>query len=320
MGTLSLNDYEDVSIPLPWGHLAGRWYGNRRERPILALHGWQDNLGTFDTLIPLLPDYLGILCIDLPGHGHSSRLPKGIQYDFVNFAFIIGRVMQEFKWSKVSLLGHSMGAILSLIYSSLAPHTVDLVILIEGVINPFARLDLDISAFNIERCLQEVDRMAINEATNYEPTSYSMEHFCQFVHTCTVEAVPVELAPHLLKRSVHRSQLYPDKYYTLKDNRTKCAVELQLSLGLAAEMARCIREKPVLILKGAESPFMCERDEEVISILRAQNPDLEFHELQGNHYIHLCNPTACAAHIVPFLRRHRPHSRIDNSHRKQHKL
>lgn len=31
------------------------------------LHGWMDNAGTFDTLIPLLPKELSYLSIDLPG-------------------------------------------------------------------------------------------------------------------------------------------------------------------------------------------------------------------------------------------------------------
>uniref|UniRef100_A0A6P4EI86 Uncharacterized protein LOC108041320 n=1 Tax=Drosophila rhopaloa TaxID=1041015 RepID=A0A6P4EI86_DRORH len=80
MGKLSLTDYEAVKIPVPWGYISGRWYGNRKERPILGIHGWLDNLGSFDRLIPLLPDYIGVLCIDLPGHGRSSHLQSGMNY------------------------------------------------------------------------------------------------------------------------------------------------------------------------------------------------------------------------------------------------
>lgn len=62
---------------MPWGIVAGKWYGPENVRPILMLHGWQDNAGTFNTLIPLLPQNHSYLALDLPGHGLSSRLPAG---------------------------------------------------------------------------------------------------------------------------------------------------------------------------------------------------------------------------------------------------
>jgi len=37
-------------------------------RPIVCIHGWQDNAGTFDRLIPLLPREFSYLAIDLPGN------------------------------------------------------------------------------------------------------------------------------------------------------------------------------------------------------------------------------------------------------------
>lgn len=63
---------------MKWGHLACKLWGNEHERPILALHGWQDNAGTWDPLAPLLCNKRPILAIDFPGHGLSSWIPEGI--------------------------------------------------------------------------------------------------------------------------------------------------------------------------------------------------------------------------------------------------
>ena len=35
--------------------------------PVLALHGWQDNAGTYDTLAPLLPNSIRLICLDFCG-------------------------------------------------------------------------------------------------------------------------------------------------------------------------------------------------------------------------------------------------------------
>lgn len=42
-------------------------WGKPNDHPILALHGWQDNAGTFDKLIPLLPTDLYVVCLDFCG-------------------------------------------------------------------------------------------------------------------------------------------------------------------------------------------------------------------------------------------------------------
>ncbi|XP_030080899.1 probable serine hydrolase [Drosophila hydei] len=301
MGTLSLNDYEDVRIWAPWGHIAGRWYGNRSERPILAIHGWLDNLGTFDTLIPLLPDYLGVLCIDLPGHGCSSRLPPGMQYNTAEYALIIARVMKEYKWPKVSLMGHSLGGALCFIYAALAPHTVDLVIALDNILPSIE------SSEWIKRLANCVDRyLVVSEHGEKEPPCYTFSHLRKVLSQGSNDSVPPELAHHLLYRSVAKSQFHPDKFYFTKDARTKFYNYLSANAPLIAEMSSRIKKKPYLIIKASKSNYINSKANEAISILRKQNPHFEYHEVPGTHHVHLVSPDLCAQYIVPFLRHHRP--------------
>lgn len=46
--------------------LAKVW-GPENGLPVLALHGWQDNAGTFDKLAPLLPKNIRLVCLDFCG-------------------------------------------------------------------------------------------------------------------------------------------------------------------------------------------------------------------------------------------------------------
>lgn len=84
-------------------------------QPVLALHGWQDNSCTYDNLAPILRDKgLSLYCIDLPGHGFSTHLPKGMKYYlFWDGIQYVRRVVKYFGWKDVSLIGHSLGGAIS---------------------------------------------------------------------------------------------------------------------------------------------------------------------------------------------------------------
>lgn len=81
----------------------GKWWGPNERQPILALHGRQDNAGTFDTLMPLLSDDVSVLCLDLPGHGLSSHYPESqFYYCYWDGVILLRRIIKHFKWNKVS--------------------------------------------------------------------------------------------------------------------------------------------------------------------------------------------------------------------------
>lgn len=45
----------DLRVEVSWGEIRGTVWGPDQGRPVLCLHGWADNCGSFNTLIPLLP-------------------------------------------------------------------------------------------------------------------------------------------------------------------------------------------------------------------------------------------------------------------------
>lgn len=70
--------------------------------PLLGLHGWMDNAGTWDGLGPLLPKDISLVAIDFPGHGLSSPKPIGSSGHFTDLLIVIERVVQHFGWKDVS--------------------------------------------------------------------------------------------------------------------------------------------------------------------------------------------------------------------------
>lgn len=47
-------------------------------RPLVLLHGWGMNSRIWQPILPVLAQHARVSCIDLPGHGHSHKLPLGL--------------------------------------------------------------------------------------------------------------------------------------------------------------------------------------------------------------------------------------------------
>ena len=99
----------EVSIDVPWGQICGKAWGSSSGKPVLALHGWLDNAGSFDKLIPSLSSDLYTVAIDWPGHGHSSPRPAGANYYLKNMVADLKYVVDGLGWKKFTFLLHSMG-------------------------------------------------------------------------------------------------------------------------------------------------------------------------------------------------------------------
>uniref|UniRef100_A0A671YJZ6 Serine hydrolase like n=1 Tax=Sparus aurata TaxID=8175 RepID=A0A671YJZ6_SPAAU len=82
-----------LSVPVPWGEIRGKVWGPDRGRPVLCLHGWADNCGSFSTLIPLLPKECRYVAVDLAGHGLSSHRPPGAFYSSPEYVADVCRVV-----------------------------------------------------------------------------------------------------------------------------------------------------------------------------------------------------------------------------------
>uniref|UniRef100_A0A8C8IGW3 AB hydrolase-1 domain-containing protein n=1 Tax=Oncorhynchus tshawytscha TaxID=74940 RepID=A0A8C8IGW3_ONCTS len=122
----------EFNMPVPWGEIRGKVWGPDHGRPILCLHGWADNCGTFNTLIPLLPKEWKCVAVDMAGHGLSSHRPPGVFYSFPAYVADIRRVIGALQWKRFSIIGHSMGGNVAGIFSALYPEMVESVVLLDS--------------------------------------------------------------------------------------------------------------------------------------------------------------------------------------------
>ncbi|XP_039469866.1 serine hydrolase-like protein isoform X3 [Oreochromis aureus] len=124
-------EVSELSIPVPWGEIRGKAWGPEHGHPVLCLHGWADNCGSFNTLIPFLPKECRYVAVDMPGHGLSSHRPPGVFYSFPEYAADVRRVTESLSWTKFSIMGHSMGGNIAVMFSALYPDMVDGIIVLD---------------------------------------------------------------------------------------------------------------------------------------------------------------------------------------------
>ena len=122
---------EQRQFDIPGLKLAAQVWGPRGGRPVLATHGWLDNAATFDLLAPRLSD-CEIVALDLAGHGESGSRSPDAAYNIWQDVGDLLEVVDQLGWRACSLLGHSRGAAIGMLFAAAFPERVDRLVLIEG--------------------------------------------------------------------------------------------------------------------------------------------------------------------------------------------
>ncbi|XP_038110222.1 probable serine hydrolase [Culex quinquefasciatus] len=296
-------EVEEVRIPVPYGEIAGKWWGPKDVRPIVALHGWQDNAGTFDTLIPMLPQHMSFLALDLPGHGLSSRIPDGMTYHTLDSIYLLKRIMKQYRWNHISLLGHSMGSIVSMVFSAIFRDKVDLYVGIDALKPHIA--DPEKLAPRLEKRIPQMLLADIRNQEKSEPPSYTFQELVERLHLGTNKSISKEVAPYLLTRNIAESKMYPGKYYFTRDSRLKYSVGTGWDQQVCLEMGKRMT-MPYMFIKAKNSPYYEDKKyfEEYVALVKQVNPLFELEFVDSTHHLHLTEPAKVAPLITAFLCKH----------------
>ncbi len=144
-----------ITIPLRFGKIKGLCWGQGNKKKILALHGWLDNAASFTQLAPLLANEgYEVIAIDFAGHGKSTHRAEGHFAHFGDFVIDVHDVIEELKWHNCTILGHSMGAAMSMMYCAAFPENINKQILIENL-GPVPAYEKGSAAKNLRESLKQ---------------------------------------------------------------------------------------------------------------------------------------------------------------------
>lgn len=113
--------------------LRGLEWGDAGDRPVLALHGWQDNAASFARLAPQLAG-CHVVALDLSGQGRSSFRSADATYQIWDDVPQLVGVLDALGWDRCVLLGHSRGGIISTLMAAALPGRVSRLVLLDAIV------------------------------------------------------------------------------------------------------------------------------------------------------------------------------------------
>src|SRR5688572_14943828 len=109
-------------------------YGTAGRPPMLCIHGGAAHAHWFDFVAPgFTPDY-HVRSIDLRGHGDSEAVDPPA-YFYSDYAADVNKAVEKLGLEDFVLIGHSMGGMVSLVYSATYPGRVKSLVIVDTSVN-----------------------------------------------------------------------------------------------------------------------------------------------------------------------------------------
>ena len=107
-------------------------WGNPDGPPMLLIHGGRDHCRNWDWVAEHFAKDYHIIAPDLRGHGDSQWEASG-NYTQISYVYDIAQLLQQKNMHDVTVIGHSLGGAIALMYTALFPKRVKKLVAIEGM-------------------------------------------------------------------------------------------------------------------------------------------------------------------------------------------
>lgn len=277
-------------------YVLGRTYGEKTATPILCIHGRQDNLESFNYLLPLLPRHFYYVFIDLPNHGKSAHADKGYIIDLAWYTMTAKRVIDHFNWSKLYILGHSLGGQIGFLLAAFYPEAIMKLIIIDTLMIPSQMPFINTAKSMRDFVFDPTLKFESRSSSDLAPT-YSLEEFARKMKNARMTEINEQQIRPMTERNL--TKVGPDQYKYSNDQRTKIIGPVSFSFDQLESIANEIC-CPTLVILGKNSTNTMPLDRLSRSPLTS-NRNATFKVLEGDHDIHIVHPQEVASVIIPFL-------------------
>ncbi len=282
---------KSYKISLPHIEIAVKEWGYAQGHPVIALHGWMDNMASFYPLLSetkwLEQNNLRLICIDLPGHGHSGHRHPSHPCHLLEYVQDLHDLVDYFQFESLSLMGHSLGAGIATLYAGSLPDKIKSLVLLEGIL-PNSE-EKGGGPTQLAKALLQRNRYS-------DKDNQSHPHLQPLIDArVKVGDLDEENVTLLIKRNTIKTS---DGYYWRSDPRLRLPSALYLTPAQSGSFLSQLH-MPVLLLYGKDGfinkyPML----NEIISRL----PDnFTISEVEGGHHLHMQHPVAIRKAITDFF-------------------
>ncbi len=252
---------------------------------MLCLHGWFDNAASFTPLARLL-ERLDIFAMDLPGHGYSEHRHTTARYHFIDYQWDVDAVLDALEWEDCHLIGHSMGAAVSTVYSAGAPQRVRSAVLLD-TLGPIS-VSAESSTERLRRSLKK-NRRGSRGSRQFQSVDEMI------AARCRTSDFSEEAARMICERSVKQID---DHFEWRSDPALNWVSSLVMTDQQAMNFLQNI-EAPVLsIMATPESAWSSAEKNTARRQALAQGRHLT---IPGHHHFHMDEPERIAQTIQSFI-------------------
>jgi pimeloyl-ACP methyl ester carboxylesterase len=262
-----------VEFALPGLELAALEWGEPGDFPVLALHGWLDNAGSFDLLAPRLTG-CHIVAPDAAGHGKSGFRSPDAGYNIWQDVRDVLGIAEHLGWGEFALLGHSRGATIATLTAGSFPERVSRLVLIEGGVPPVG--NPSDAPRTLAESIVEAERLRGRSGGRvFETRDLAIEERCKGFTSVSREAAEI-----LARRSLRAVE---GGFQWRVDQRLKAPSEIRLGIEQLRAFIAAV-ESPVLAFFAERSPFASRPQ---FRSLLAGFARMQTAELAGGHHCHL---------------------------------
>lgn len=252
------------------------------QQPVLCLHGWLDNAASFIPLAQQLPQ-LPLLAVDFPGHGYSSHRSNGAYYYFFDWVQDLVALCRAQQWQGLTVIGHSMGAMVATALAASFPELVSRLVLI------------DILGFVTDSAEHAATQLRQGIISRLKPTS-RQPLYPTLQDAAIARQKQSDFSLHEAMLLAERGTMQNEQGVSWRaDMRLRHSSVYRMTVEQANALCAAVR-CPVLSLLATDSHFYHDIKD------RARHyPQLTMHRLTGGHHCHMTQPQQVAQYICDFL-------------------
>ncbi|HET9916710.1 MAG TPA: alpha/beta hydrolase, partial [Candidatus Binatia bacterium] len=260
---------------------------------LVLVHGFLDLAFSWTPFVAELQQRaarpLWIVAPDCRGHGDSGWVGAGGYYHFPDYVFDLDCVFQTLGVKTFTLIGHSMGGTISLLYSGAFPEHVKKLVLIEGV-GPVG-MDFADAPIRMGQWIGEIRQRGRNHFREYSSVEAGANQLRQ-TNPRLQEAFARSLARAAMRQNAH------GKWVWKFDPLHRTASPQPFYTAQAVEFLRRIA-CPVLVIDGKLSRQTKRTDKQQRYDAIVDHGQIVIDG--AGHMVHQDNPRALVEALLPFL-------------------